>query len=277
MNPPGLDPPTRPRVSHRAGGGLSISLFALAAAASLAAATTTAGAANPYAQRYERILQDAQALSQREPTNAVAAWQLARAYFDCAEFGTNDAQRAQIARQGILAAREAVRLGPSLPGSHYYLGLNLGRLADATRSLGGLKLVSEMESEFKKTRELEAVFDYAGADRTLGLLYRDAPGWPISVGSRAKARQHLEQARELAKDYPENQLNLLESWLKWDEQKKAAAELKKAGEVIAAARQKLTGEAWATSWLDWDQRWQNIQKKVTPPEPVRLQFRGRGK
>ena len=214
------------------------------------------------AARYEKIYVECQSAWQRQPANATSAWQFARACFDRIDFATNEAGQVELAREGIAAARESVRLAPGLAAAHYYLGLNLGRLADATRNLGGLKLVSEMERAFKKTGELDARFDFAGADRCLGLLYRDAPGWPISVGSRSKARQHLERACELAGDYPDNQLNLLESWLKWGDRKKLQADLAGAAAALAAARQKLTGEAWTWAWTDWDRRWKEIQAKA---------------
>src|SRR2546421_630302 len=82
--------------------------------------------------------------------------------------------------------------------------------------LGALKLVDEMEREFKIVAELDPHFDFAGADRNLGMLYHETPGWPVSIGNRKKARQHLERSRELAPDFPENHLYLLEAYLKWN-------------------------------------------------------------
>ncbi len=83
-------------------------------------------------------------------------------------------------------------------------------------------MVREMEREFKTADDLDEHFDYAGPERCLGLLYRDAPGWPISIGSRHKAREWLEQAVKLAPDYPENQLNLVESYWQWTDTKPRA-------------------------------------------------------
>jgi hypothetical protein len=214
------------------------------------------------AARYQKTYQESQEAWQRQPTNAVLAWQFSRACYDCVEIETNETRKVELARQGIATARESVRLAPALAAAHYYLGMNLGRLADLTRNLSGLKLVSEMERAFKKALELEAGFDYAGPDRCLGLLYRDAPGWPISVGSRPKARQHLEQARDRASGYPDNQLNLLEAWLKWGEKRKAQSELGTTTQALTAARQKLTGEEWTSSWADWDRRWKEIQART---------------
>ena len=64
-----------------------------------------------------------------------------------------------------------------------------------------------MEADFTRARELDERYDWAGPDRNLGLLYRDAPAIG-SVGSRSKARRHLKRAVELAPQYPENRLNL---------------------------------------------------------------------
>ncbi len=80
------------------------------------------------------------------------------------------------------------RANPNSAPAHYYLAMNLGQLA-RTEFLGALKLVREMEREFKTAAELDAQFDFAGPERSLGLLYRDAPGWPVSIGSKRKARE----------------------------------------------------------------------------------------
>jgi hypothetical protein len=232
-------------------------------------------AADPaFAPRYEALFRQAQAAYQAQPTNAEAAWKYARACYDRSEFATNETQRAALGKLGIAAARSAIALRPQTAPAYYYLGITLGVLADATRTLGGLKLVSEMEQSFKKARELDAAFDFAGPDRCLGLLYRDAPGWPISLGSRSKAGQHLEQARQRAGDYPENQLNLLVAWLKWGEQARVAAELDSVEKLLAQARTKLNGEEWALSWSDWNRVWGEIKTKLAGANRSAFQHKG---
>lgn len=215
-----------------------------------------------FAARYESRFVAARGEWQSNPTNSVTASNYAVACFDMADYASNSAHKAEIARQGVAAARALLLLTPQLPAGHYYLALNLGQLADATRSLGGLKLVAEMEREFHAARELDSKFDFAGPDRSLGMLYRDAPGWPISVGSRSKARTHFERARELKPEFPENQLALLESWLKWGERKRVQEQTSAVERVLIVARTNLSGEAWGAAWLDWDARWQAIQKKA---------------
>ena len=157
----------------------------------------------------------------------------------------------------------------SAPG-HYYLGMNLGQLA-RTEILGALKLVREMEREFKTADDLDEHFDYAGPARCLGLLYGDAPGWPTSIGSRHKAREWLERAAKLAPDCPENHLNLIESRLKWNDRAGAGSELKTLDALWSKAQTNFVGEAWEPSWADWTIRKDAAEQSLThasqPAEP----------
>ena len=181
---------------------------------------------------------------QSDVNNPTNAWQFARAAFDFAEFATNDTERAALANQGIAACRPLVAREPKLAAGHYYLAMNLGQLA-RTEYLGALALVKEMEPEFKTAGELDAQFDHAGPKRNLGLLYRDAPGWPVSIGNPSKAQALLKQAVKLAPDYPENYLHLIESYLKWNEPDDAARELRALDAIWPAARKNLIGDKWA--------------------------------
>ncbi len=202
----------------------------------------------------------AEAEYQRQPKDAQAAWHFGRACFDLADFATNNNERAEIANRGIDACRQLLTRDPSSGQGHYYLALNLGQLA-RTRDLGALKLVDSMEREFSRAIELDAAFDYAGPERSLGLLYRDAPSI-LSIGSRSKARQHLQRALQLAPQYPENHLILMESCLKWGDRSGASRELKAIDEIWAKARADLAGPAWASNWAEWENRREQARKKL---------------
>jgi tetratricopeptide (TPR) repeat protein len=193
--------------------------------------------------------------------NSEAAWQFARACFDFAGFATNKTGRAAIANQGIAACRQLIARDTNAVAAHYYLGMNLGQVA-RTRSLGALKIIREMESEFKTAAELDKQFDYAGPERNLGLLYRDAPGWPASIGNRRKARDFLERAAALAPDYPENLLNLVESYLKWNECENSKQELNALDTLWPTAQKNFTGEKWEQSWDDWSMRRAAARKRL---------------
>ena len=193
------------------------------------------------------------------PTNVAVATRLATASFDRAEFATNDTERAMLAMAAINPLRELLARHPKTAAAHYYLAMNLGQLA-RTKTLGALKLVDEMEIEFKAALALDPHLDHAGPDRNLGQLYFQAPGWPASVGSHSKARKHLERAAELAPDFPENRLSLAEAYLKWREKKLLAQELAGLEKIWLPAKTNLTGIDWENAWLDWQQRRQKLKQ-----------------
>src|SRR6185503_2697850 len=210
--------------------------------------------------RPKRVYDEAKERYRKETNGVEAAWVFGRAAFDLAELATNDTQRAALAQEGIDACRHGIGLDPKSAPAHYYLGLNLGQLA-TTKLLGALKLVDQMEDVWKKTIQLDPKFDYAGGHRTIGILYRDAPGWPTSLGSRSKARQHLQKAVELCPEYPGNRLSLFEAYAKWGEKKAVQSQATATEEFLKTARQQFTGEAWALDWRDWDKRWEKIKAK----------------
>lgn len=219
------------------------------------------GATNPFAARAERAYVQAQHAVRTSPTNIQSLIQLARAAFDWAEFPHSDKSRAEIAQRGIEAARSAILLSPTNAAAHYWLGMDLGQLA-RTKSLGALKLVREMESEFHRARTLDPHTDYAGPDRSLGYLYRDAPSWPTSVGNRQKAREHLENAVKLHPAFPENILALAESFEKWADRYNLQRQLASVEQCVIAAREKFSGPDWEMTRRDWEKRLKQLQLKA---------------
>jgi hypothetical protein len=244
-----------------AGGGCLLALaLVLAVIPHAAADTNSATPAKLLAFAQER-LGAAQKVCAADPASSLAAWRLARASFDRAEFATNDTERAALAVQGIGASRKALAGDPKSAPAHYYLGMNLGQLA-RTKLLGALPLVDEMEGSFKTARQLDEHFDYAGPDRNLGQLYLQAPGWPASVGSQSKARKHLERAAELDPAYPENRLNLALGYARWRDKKLLARELVNLEKLWPAAKTNFTGAEWEAAWMDWQQRYDTLRDKA---------------
>jgi tetratricopeptide (TPR) repeat protein len=195
------------------------------------------------------------------PTNARTAWEFARACFDWAEYATNNTQRAALAEQGIAAGRSAVSNAPEQAAGYYYLGANLGQLA-RTRTLGALTIVNEMEQLFLQARQRDERLDFSGPDRNLGLLYFNAPGWPVSVGNRGKARKHLQRAAELSPNFPDNRLNLLQALIRWKEKKDIPTELKALEKLMPRASKDFSGEEWEASVHDWQRRWPELRAKA---------------
>lgn len=219
-----------------------------------------AAAETDFAAYARRNFQKEQARYQGAPVETAAGWSFARACFDLAEFATNKTERALVAEQGIAACQQAIARESNSAPAHYYFGLNLGQLA-RTKGLTALKLVSQMQREFARARDLDERLDWAGPDRSLGLLYADAPTIG-SIGSRTRAREHLKRAADLAPQYPENRLNLIEAYLNWGESDNAQRELAALQRLWSGARTNFAGEAWAASWADWEPRLKKLQKKI---------------
>jgi hypothetical protein len=254
------------KVKPAAKGAQALAVWLAAAGSILAGEPGT----NDFAARAEAEFHRTQNQFQSNTNDATAAWEFARACFNFDDFVTNNTDHAAIANQGIAACRLVIAHEPGSAPAHYYLGQDLGQLA-RTETLGALKIVKEMEREYKTAIRLDGHFDYAGPERSLGLLYRDAPGWPVSIGSRHKARDWLELANKLASEYPENHLNLVESYLQWHDRAEAKSELQALDALWPVARTNLAGPAWERSWADWSARREverkNLGENSKPEEP----------
>ena len=218
-------------------------------------------AVNPLAERARAQLAEARGRYQADGNNPTNAAQLACACYDAADVATNNAERASLAREGIASCRKSISARADYAGTHYYLGMNYGQLAHTEQFWSALNLVREMEQEFKTAAGLDPLFDYAGPERNLGLLYFQAPGI-VSIGNNRKARVCLESAAKLAPDYPENLLNLAEVYLKWDEPDKASLELKLLEAVWPKAQTNFASEAWMENWDDWTTRRDEVVKAL---------------
>jgi hypothetical protein len=254
-----------PRVRSSCFERMALRVVALFAAAAIPCIAQTNQAR--FAARAKERFQQADARYKRDTNNVEVAWQFARACFDLADFKTKNSERADIAQQGIAAAKLAVSRASNSAPAHYYLGMDLAQLAQ-TKSLGALKLLGQMEREWGIARSLDEKIDQAGPDRNLGLLYRDAPSIG-SIGSRTKARQHLQNAVKVAPDSPENRLNLIETYLKWGERESAQREFNAFAELWPKARTIFTDETWAPSWPDWEARFTKVKEKLGETARVR--------
>jgi tetratricopeptide (TPR) repeat protein len=229
--------------------GLALCLFFSSADAAPVAVTARQVA-------LEQACDAARAKSESSPADAEAAWQLARACFECAYISTKKSSHLDWAEDGVKASRRALQIQDSAP-AHYYLGLNLAEIA-RVKKLGALAHLRELEREWLAASALDPHFDYAGPDRALGLLYRDAPDPPFSLGNRTKADKHLRHAVSLAPEFPENHLNLIESYLKWNQMESASRETEALRSRLAAARQQFSAPDWNCRWEDWDKRFAKI-------------------
>ena len=226
----------------------------------LAFFSASAGAQPSAEQGPRAVYQKAEAAFKSNPRDEKVAWEFGRACFDLAEASPKRSDRAKLAEEAIAACRQGVEQNSNSAPAHYYLALNLGELA-STRGLSALKLIKEMESELIVAARIDEKFDHAGPERTLGMLYRDAPSFG-SVGSRSKARHQLMRAVELAPHYPDNRFELIESYIKWGDGQTARVELKALEDSWPEAKKELSGPEWEKQWQEWDAQLQKVKKRA---------------
>ena len=172
--------------------------------------------------------------------------------------------RARITQLGVAAARASLSNNPASAPTHYYLALNLGELA-RTKTLGALKLLPAIRDSLESARALDESYDHGGPDRTLGLLYHEAPGWPTSLGSRDKAKAHFLNALRIAPEYPGNHLCLAEALLRWHDFDAARAKVQVLDALWTNARTRFAGPRWEMDWAEWSARRDALKRQLPPP------------
>lgn len=205
---------------------------------------------------------------QREFDAAVVAWgackpgdtnslspvhELCRLSYELASIQPSHEERARITQVGIAAAEASLACHPESAPTQYYLALNLGELA-RTKNMGALRLLPRIRDALERARRLDESLDHGGPDRTLGLLFLEAPGWPASIGSKSKARTHFLRAIALAPEHPSNHLCLSEALLRWRDAGEAAARLASLDALWTNAQARLSGPRWAADWVEWSRR-----------------------
>jgi hypothetical protein len=156
---------------------------------------------------------------------------LARANFflgDIADKG----QRSLYYEQGRQQAQTILAENPQRVEGHYWLGLNLAGLADASR-MQGMRLLPQILAELERAAAIEPGYDQAGAYRVLGRIYYQAPGRPLSVGDVNKSLDLLTRATTLAPANSTNHLYLAETILKLGRKDQAGQELR---QVLTASQ-----------------------------------------
>lgn len=215
-------------------------------------------------QRYLALKQE----WSQQPENVETGWRFGQACFEWADYSENKQARACLAEEGIAACEAVLQAKGDEVGGQYYLAMNLGQLA-RTKSLGALRLVRQMEEHFLKAVALDPGFYHAGPCRSLGMLYRDAPGWPASIGHRSKARKYLNLALKHDDGFPETHLVWVESLLSWDEERQAREYWPQVQSVMESARSRFQLEDNSSRWADWERRFAQLQERMGTISPTR--------
>lgn len=126
------------------------------------------------------------------PRDFESAWKLARARYWLGTNGLPEPERKAALEAGIAAGRAAAALEPKKPEGHFWIGANMGALAESFGMRQGIKYRGAIKEALQTTLQLDPAFADGSADRALGRWYFKVPG--LFGGSDRKSEEHLRKA-----------------------------------------------------------------------------------
>jgi hypothetical protein len=121
-----------------------------------------------------------------------ARWRLARVFYWIGDHNADNNVKKQIFLQGVEHAKKAIELGPDKADGHFWLGVCYGVYGEAKGVLKSLALVKPIKAEMRRVLEIDPAYDNGGADRVLGRVYHEVPGF--FGGSEKQSLVHLLQS-----------------------------------------------------------------------------------
>ncbi|WP_342595013.1 hypothetical protein AAGT95_20920 [Salinicola lusitanus] len=116
------------------------------------------------------------------------------------QYKTPEARRADAFDQLYQRAQALLKAQPDSAALHTWAGIIRGSQAGAEGGLGALSLVKEARSEFERAISIDPTALDGSAYTSLGTLYHQVPGWPLSFGDDDKARELLQKGLNLNPD-----------------------------------------------------------------------------
>jgi tetratricopeptide (TPR) repeat protein len=148
-----------------------------------------------------------------------ANWRLARVEYWIGDHTPDNNVKKQIFQQGIDYAKKAIELAPDKVEGHFWLGVCYGVYGEAKGVLKSLALVKPIKEEMRRVLEIEPAYDKGGADRVLGRVFHEVPGF--FGGSEKKSLEHLLKAVEYGPRVGLNLLYLADTYISLDQIDKA--------------------------------------------------------
>ena len=148
-----------------------------------------------------------------------ANWRLARvSYWIGDHTGAADLKKKTFL-EGIEYAKKAIAIDPKRPDGHFWLGVCYGVYGEAKGVLKSLSLVKPIKESMRRVLEIDPAYDRGGADRVLGRVYHEVPGF--AGGSEKLSLEHLLKAVEYGPRVGLNLLYLADTYVSLDEVEKA--------------------------------------------------------
>ena len=148
-----------------------------------------------------------------------AYWRMARAEYWIGDHTADKSAKKRIFEMGIYHSRKAVQLGPDRAEGHYWLGVSYGVYGEAKGVLKSLALVKPIKECMRRVLEIEPDHDKGGADRVLGRVYYELPGF--AGGNKRKSLEHLLKSRDYGPNVGLTYIYLADTYVALDEVDKA--------------------------------------------------------
>lgn len=155
--------------------------------------------------------------------NYGAYWRMARVEYWIGDHTADKTMKKRTFEIGIYHAKKAVAAAADKPEGHYWLGVNYGVYGEAKGVLKSLSLVKPIKEEMNKVLAIDPAFDDGGADRVLGRVYYELPGF--FGGNKKKSLEHLLKSKEMGPRVGLTRIYLADTYLALGETAKAREEL----------------------------------------------------
>lgn len=152
-----------------------------------------------------------------------AYWKMARVEYWIGDHTAKKDEKRRVFEMAIYHGKKAVQAAPERVEGHYWLAVNYGSYGDAKGVLKSLSLVKPLKAELAKVLEIDPAYDEGGADRILGRVFYELPGF--IGGDKKKSLEHLLKSRELGPRIGITRIFLADTYLALGEVEKARAEL----------------------------------------------------
>ncbi len=125
------------------------------------------------------------------------AWQFAKAAYEYGSHGltaNQNEQKKAIFEEGKNAAQKARDLNRRGVEGHYWFGTNLGSWAETNGVMASLFAAGDLLAAADEAVRINAGYMNGGPLVLRGRVFHKAPGWPISVGDKAKSEADFQRA-----------------------------------------------------------------------------------
>lgn len=162
------------------------------------------------------------------------------------------------AEKGLAFSTRCIERYPEEAGCYYYHAVNTGLFYQA-RVIGYQDGIKNMISDLDRVIQLNPSYESAGAYRILGQIYTELPQttlYPDGITrDLEKAEKYLQEAINLAPDYPENLLSYADTLLKLNKTEQAHAQILKAKEKIPLWKRN-------SDYMRWIDQTKELEEKI---------------